>query len=215
MQHPNPAPSGSTIIGEGPKAPPRAHRDAPEIGVGFHVILGVLLGIVLAAASGPEFALWGFLAVLAIGLCIFVWGVVALGTVVRRLRGIRTGRLWWFAIAPVAGVMVLGMLSTDLPLQLRWAVGRGDFEKVAETAAPNLTRSQVRDMGGSRTIGTYPVSRVYQQGDAVIFRTGAGFADTGFAYLPTGAFPELENGNFESPHFSSIGGDWYTWSASW
>jgi hypothetical protein len=45
--------------------------------------------------------------------------------------------------------------------------------------------------------------------------TGLFFDDAGFAYLPHGPDDRLGNGAFEAPSFRSLGGGWYSWTASW
>jgi hypothetical protein len=39
--------------------------------------------------------------------------------------------------------------------------------------------------------------------------------DSGFAWLPHGPDPSMENGSFERPEFRHLSGPWYAWTASW
>ena len=68
-------------------------------------------------------------------------------------------------------------------------------------------------------IGEYDVETTafrVASGAIIYDTTGTGFLDdAGFAYLPNGPDPSLENGNFENPQFKHLGGHWYSWSASW
>lgn len=67
------------------------------------------------------------------------------------------------------------------------------------------------------TFGSYRIIAAYHVPGGVVFqeRNGNLFDDAGFAYLPGGPTPDLENGSFESPIFRHLGGAWYSWTASW
>ncbi|MBM7785503.1 hypothetical protein [Tenggerimyces flavus] len=66
-------------------------------------------------------------------------------------------------------------------------------------------------------MGSYEVIRVETVPGGVLFYEANGnlFDDAGFAYLPGGPTPELENGGFESPNYRHLGGPWYAFTASW
>jgi len=73
--------------------------------------------------------------------------------------------------------------------------------------------------GKPQRIGTYGILAWERVDQGVIFWESHGalspFNDAGFAYLPNGPSDGLQNGSFEDPHFRSLGGSWYAWTASW
>jgi hypothetical protein len=161
---------------------------------------------------GFAFFLWsGSAALLFLGSV--VWGVRLVAYALARRRGRAEGRARWFLIAPAAGVLALTLILADVPLRARWYIGRSDFEAVVDEAMEDEDYSSIE----SQRIGLYNITYVYRQAEAVIFyeRTGVLSDDAGFAYLPNGPFPELENGGFERPEFRHLGGPWYAWTASW
>jgi hypothetical protein len=109
-------------------------------------------------------------------------------------------------VAPVAGALVWGALAVDAPLRARWLASRPAFEAAVESAGADDGR-----------IGLFSIRHVRRDGEAVIFTeaNGAFFDDAGFAYLPDGPHPGLENGSFESPQYTHLGGPWYSWAAGW
>jgi hypothetical protein len=128
-------------------------------------------------------------------------------------RNSAAGRARWLLLAPAAGVLALALITADVRLQVRWNVSRSAFEDVVDEAMRDEDYASLQH----GRLGLYRVGEVYRQGEAVIFyeRTGALGDDAGFAYLPDGPFPELENGGFERPRFRHLGGPWYAWTASW
>lgn len=160
----------------------------------------------------PSVALFLGLAVLGV-----VWLALLAHAITRLAQRRPYERVWWLAIAPAAVVVTAGLLVADVPLQARWQLSRPAFEEVADGAAPGLARTETRPLEDGGRIGSYQTWMAYQQGEAVIFHVrGGGFIDdSGFAYLPEGPFPELETGSFERPEFTSLGGGWYRWTASW
>jgi hypothetical protein len=65
-------------------------------------------------------------------------------------------------------------------------------------------------------VGNYDVEPdAYRVKGGMIIFDSRGIADAGFAYLPDGPYPELENGSFEAPDYLPLGDGWYSWSASW
>jgi hypothetical protein len=157
--------------------------------------------------------------IVAVGAVVWLVRVVG-GVVVRRKTVSRFSlRLSpWYLVAPVMGLLVLALASSSVPLRMRWMLAKGDFEKVVRQHAPAPTaRTEWIDFVVPALIGSYKIESAARVGDGVIFYhgTGAFFDDAGFAYLPTGPFPELESGSFENPQFYSLGGGWYVWTASW
>lgn len=180
----------------------------------FHLVLVVPALIWLWSWSVPgfNFLLW-MPSALALGIGALVWGVRLLTYLLARIRGHQTRGGRWFPIAPACGVLALGLVVANVPLEARWATSRSDFDDVVDVALEDDDYRSIED----QRLGLYTVTAVYRQGDAVIFyeRTGSFSDDAGFAYLPDGPFPELENGGFERPQFRHLSGPWYAWTASW
>lgn len=164
------------------------------------------------SVPGFIFDVWlGAIALLGAG--VLVWAARSATYLMARRRGRNSGMARWFLVAPAAGIIVLALILVDAPLRPRWAMSRSAFEGVVQEAMKDESFSSTE----SRRLGSYEVFYVYRQGEAVIFYedNGAFFDDAGFAYLPNGPFPELENGGFERPKFQHLGGRWYAWTASW
>lgn len=180
----------------------------------FHLALVIPTLIWLWSWSVPgfNFLLWTTSA-LALGIGAILWGGRLLTYLLARFRGRQTGGGQRFLVAPVCGVLALGLVIADAPLEARWALSRADFDAVVDVALTDDTYSSIED----QRLGLYTVTHVYRVGDAVIFyeRTGSFSDDAGFAYLPDGPFPELESSGFERPQFRHLGGPWYAWTASW
>jgi hypothetical protein len=161
---------------------------------------------------GGDFFLFA-MASLVLGCFALLWILKLLAAVQRR------DRAWiWFAVAPMCGVAVLALLVADVPLQARWALSRGAFEDVAESAiAPAGGSSSWAEVNVPERIGLYDVVSAVRVPQGVIFweATGNFMDDAGFAYLPDGPAEVEANGSFESPRFHHLDGPWYTWTASW
>jgi len=84
-----------------------------------------------------------------------------------------------------------------------------------EAADPAPNDSGVLD--GPGRLGWFDIDRVSREGDVVLLfeHDGALLDNAGFAYLPDGPDPDLENGTFESPSYTHLGGPWYAFTASW
>jgi hypothetical protein len=180
----------------------------------FHAALVLPALGLLWSHSVPGFAffLWfGSVGLLFVGAV--VWGVRLLMYALAKRRRHAEGRARWFLLAPAAGVVALALIVADVPLKARWALSRSDFAAVVDEAFEEGDFASTED----QRIGLYNVTHLYRQGEAIIFyeRTGMFSDDAGFAYLPNGPFPELENGGFERPEFRHLGGPWYAWTASW
>jgi hypothetical protein len=164
--------------------------------------------------SYPGFGPLSFMAG-ALGLVVgaAVWIVRALLYLRAKNDASRQRRPRLFAVAPLAGLFVVALLWTDVPLRLRWALAKGDFEERLPAALADDEYFDIK----TRRFGTYKITSIERNHEAVIFHESAGnlFDDAGFAYLPNGPRPALENGNFEVPQWTPLGGHWYAWTASW
>lgn len=109
------------------------------------------------------------------------------------------------------------LLGLSVPLRLRWLLSESAFENLVRDLPATDAPTQAVDLPVPQRLGLYELSHAYRQGNGVIFyeSTGDFLDDAGFAYLPTGPFPELESGSFEAPRFHHLGNAWYSWTASW
>jgi type IV secretory pathway protease TraF len=100
-----------------------------------------------------------------------------------------------------------------VPLRARWTASRPAFEAAVDEAMADADGSSSE----SRPIGLYHVTSTSRHGDAVIFteRTGAYEDNAGFAYLPDGPVPVLEDEAMDGTVFRHLDGRWYSWTASW
>lgn len=106
----------------------------------------------------------------------------------------------WFAVAPLAGALCLGVLAADLPLRARWAYAQGEFDRYVRQLPP---RGEALEAPGR--LGGYAVHDVHRIRHGVIFTTTAdSFFRAGFAWFPEGpSRPE---------RYDHLSGPWYTWS---
>jgi hypothetical protein len=187
-----------------------AHRSSLWV---FHAVVAVAAGCLLWAFSVPGISvLLAAGAVLVLGLATLLW---AAGVEAFRLRGTRSS--WWFLVTPAMGVMVVALLYAGLPLQARWALSRDAFEAVVDDLPEAPVGTEWTRLTVPGRLGAFRITAAYRvPGGAVFYEAnGSLFDDAGFAYLPGGPNPSLENGSFESPAFKHLGGGWYSWTASW
>jgi hypothetical protein len=122
-------------------------------------------------------------------------------------------RLVRWAIGPAGSVVLAVVLSLGLPLRARWTMSEDAFNR----AVAEIQQHPERAQSFSGRIGYYDITivRVVERGVLFYDSKGAFIDDAGFAFLPDGPYPELENGGFERPAFRHLGGPWYSWIASW
>lgn len=174
----------------------------------MHALLAIPVCLLLWGFSGPG------LGIFTVGLALL--GLAAFGVtwVVRVAAYAANGgrRFGIFALAPAVVVLVFVLLVTGVPAQLRWAVSRPAFDRVAVDLAVSP------DTATPGRIGLYNVGHVENvPGGWIIYEDGgSGFVDdAGFAYLPAGPTADLGDGSWENPRFHHLGGPWYSWTASW
>ncbi len=200
----------------GPPALELVSHSAP--GWWFNGCVAFAAAGVMWAVSAPGFAFFPFLmsggALALLGL---VWLIRVIGWGIDRHRGRSPAGAAQFLVAPVLCLVAWGLIAIDAPLQARWLASRSSFEAVVNHAPPASSSTDWIEFEAEDRIGLYRVRSASRVRDGVIFyeANGALFDDAGFAYLPTGPFPELDTGSFESPQFRSLGGGWYAWTASW
>lgn len=187
-----------------------AAERVPRPGLWFH--LGCALFVVLAfwTFSTPGVGLLRFVAT---GFLVVVLGVWWLALVV-----LARGRAWSdrsarrrYAVAPAALVVVAMMIVGSVPLRLRWRTSTDAFDRAA---AAYEASGAVPAPG---RYGSYRITAVRIVPGGLLFdeETDNGLDDAGFAWLPDGPTPALENSGFERPSWVHLGGPWYAWTASW
>lgn len=186
----------------------------------FHSALVPGAAILLWNASLPGFSPLYIAGIWLLGLGAIVWSIRLVGRVMSSRKGYAKQGLRgyaWFAVAPVAGLLVLALNYSNVPLRARWTIAKGDFVSVLRSAPLPTSRTEWEDFVAPARIGTYEISKAVRVGDGVIFfeSTGNLLGVAGFAYLPTGPLPELDTGWFENPQYFALGGGWYAWTASW
>lgn len=176
----------------------------------FHGAVAAVALVTVIGATDPGLNGWALFAIFGWVTVVVVWlGRVALfGLALARKRA--EGRVASFLLGPLIAVLAFAVVSGDIPLRARWAVGRSAFEDYIERPdvrpfSPESVRFDARER-----LGTYEVRRIEQQGDDWYFETGQGFlfTDYGFAFLPRG--PEQQ-----SPYlYQHLDGPWYVYSYS-
>lgn len=187
-------------------------------GAKFHLVVGLAGLLLLISVSVPGVAFFsGLAAAYVLGIGAVVWVVRGLLFVLARRDGRAHGAARWFLVAPLGGLLVVALVLADVPLRARFSLSEAAFDRALELAPAETSLDEQEHFEVPDRIGSYRITDAYRQGDAVIFyeRTGSLVDDAGFAYLPSGSFPELENGGFERPSFRHLQGDWYAWTASW
>ena len=149
-----------------------------------------------------------------------MWVVRLVAYLWARIRHRHAGPARWFAVAPAMLVLTVATVSTALPLQIRWWLGRPDFDAVVANAPPTPpapAEPLTIAVAAPGRVGTYGVRAVAKRRDALLFmERNSNFdysslqcGDGGFAYLPGGPFDAREFAALNNPRFSSLGDGWY------
>ncbi len=177
-----------------------------------HLGFALPLGALLWATSYPGIDLVVFvLAASLVAVLAIVWFVRFVAWF-RSCHRRRDGR---WAIAPIMLMAVALAVSLHLPLRARFGLAKEDFDNFARAANAAGPSEDWTLLQPPDRIGSYGIVRAYQAGRNVILfeATGKGLDNAGFAYLPEGPDATLTNVHFEDPHFRSLGGKWYAWTA--
>lgn len=220
--YPSPPPPPAGAIGRGGRvfpwiaAPPRWT---------FHGVVAVPTLWLLWTASDPRGG--GFLVWVAMGLALLVaagvWCVLALAWVIARIRGSAVGSWRWLVVAPVCGLLFVGLLRADVPLRARWLGSLPALDRIAAADVAATDSTEIAPIEVPGLVGTYRVERASRVGDDTWVYVPIGLWDgpfllaAGFAHLPNGPSDDfLAGGEFyERIEYEHLGGDWYAWSGYW
>ena len=162
----------------------------------FHALL-VPLGLALlwnASLPGDDFLLIMVVTFLVV-LAAVVWAVRVLAFIATRRRF-----SWWLVVAPVAGLVVLSLDVTNLPLRARFQLSRTAFDRSATASSPETEARQ--------RIGLYTIQWVSDEDDQILYSEVHGcdmLCDAGFLYAPHGARADA------GMTVSHLTGPWYTY----
>ena len=170
------------------------------------VLLAVASTLAVASLPGSMFFVLAPLALLWIA-CAGIWIALVVLDVRRRRSSAVTLGVAWVVVA------IAVVSHTDTPLQVRFELARSAFDDAGATMPAGEDFIYDR-----RLVGTYMIRSMERVDGGVIMAEEIGDSlinDAGFAYLPAGPTPDLENGSFESPQWHDLGGGWWSWTASW
>lgn len=190
-------------------------------------VVAVAVLVIVSRPTGAAGLWWFALPILGL-LSVGCWLVIAVHSFVRRRLPLG------LVIAPLIGVLTVGLVYTSTASKVRFAVrDRHAFEAVvAQAPAPvialpdrDLTEDEsyraYTDFPGPcpSSIGTLHIRdcATFPAGYLFYDRAGSGLLDDGgVAYMPAGApSHDVGNGSFESPHFQHLAGPWYAFTSSW
>jgi len=190
----------------------------PAPGRLFHVLFAAAALLLLWSWSYPGFDLLTLLLAGAGLLALGAWWLLAL--VVQAFR--RRPQREWFLFAPVVVVLIIGLMTANGPLLVRWQFSKAAFNReVGSVLAYKPLAAGGGDweyVGAPGRIGSYCISDVRRVPGGLLFDEchGALFDNAGFGWFPDGPDAKaLDNGSFEAPDFTHLGGPWYAWTASW
>ncbi|WP_327140023.1 hypothetical protein [Nocardia sp. NBC_01327] len=105
-------------------------------------------------------------------------------------------------LAPALIVLTAVLLVLQIPQDLGWRMSRPALEKAAAACAD--TRSDTR-------IGLYTFDYIRKTPEGCTFSlAGSGLGPDGFAYIPSGAAPELPATALVGDRYTPLGGPWFT-----
>lgn len=169
-----------------------------------------LLVLWSATLPGGSLLLW-LIGVVALFWLAVVWVIRVLVFLIRRRR-----LSAWLAVAPLAGLAVLGLISIDAPLKARWILAEPSFARAAEDITAS---SEPADAWEDQHIGTYRIDGVNVVGNGVTFWLAPDwvglFCWHGFAYAPDAvsrAELPADSGRGVRNSVVELGDGWYAWT---
>jgi hypothetical protein len=180
----------------------------------FHglAVLGLLLLLYSFSYPGSAYKAAFVAGFLLIGLAV-VWVVRLVAVRRAKGRGQPVGSIGLFAVFPVIVVVCLALCFAGIPLQVRWSASKGAFDTQVRKVEASHSFFLPKNLGGSRTIGSYAISSVGKIGTAVRFDTKEGdfLGRAGFVWAPHGITPAIRK-TFSHPTFTHLNSHWYAWT---
>lgn len=208
----HPAPPATTPPPDPPHARPGLWHRAP--GWLFHAVAAVGAAGLLLSDSYPTGGfmplLFGFWVLLG---CAALWLARLVAYLAGRSRH-RSGPAWPFAVAPVAGVLVVAIAASGFPLQARWGLSEGAFDARADALVARVEAGEAKpgsNLIRNDRVALYTVAFAHVDEDGNVFFSieGSGFIDGGgFARFPDGP---PEPSDLHESEYQHLGGDWYTY----
>ncbi|MCU1648758.1 MAG: hypothetical protein JWN03_9033 [Nocardia sp.] len=161
------------------------------------VLIGVCcLGILWAFASRGD----TLTALLYAGGGLLVLGVVWL--MLALVGGIAYRTYLLSALAPVLIALTAGLLLLQIPQDLGWRMSKPALERAA---------AECTDSRSDTRIGLYTFDYIRKTPEGCTFSlAGSGLGPDGFAYIPSGAAPEVPAKALVGDHYTALGGPWFT-----
>jgi hypothetical protein len=170
---------------------------------GFHLLCLVFAIGWLWESSSPGTTATTYLLLALLAGMALVWLIWVIATIAaqRRLR-------WWMAVAPLGGLLVVGLVTANVPLHVRWAGSQDAF--AAALATPDFGTNANEDgyLSPPEQLGTYEIIGFSREGDRAQFEDSSSFCGaSGFAYLPDGD-PSVIGGG-DATTSVDLGEDWF------
>ncbi len=179
--------------------------------------IATAIAICLAASwPGVHFGLM-VAAFFLFGISAILWLILAFRTLNQRTKH----RLFHLGLAPLLAAASLTVLFSGWATQVRFVADRPSFDASIKSLEPVGNLNDQIPLDVPERIGTQPVARAAQAGEAVIFHSTDGglTGHAGYAYLPDGpdqrVIATVDKPIEPTASFQSLGGGWYVFRASW
>lgn len=123
-------------------------------------------------------------------------------------------------LSVASGLALLSVRDNDdgVPRRQHWESDQAAFDGLAhDLPAPPPPGSNRTPFSVPNKVGSYELETIAYRVTcgAMFYDAGASTSshDKGFAYLPDGPAPSVQNSSFGQPRFRHLGGAWYSWAA--
>lgn len=127
-----------------------------------------------------------------------------------------------FLIAPIAALLLGGLLWTEAPFHVRWAAGQNAFDAAVAALPPGEAtedwHSDDDSLDVPGRVGSYRIDSAERVPGGVLFEVPGGcgsYPYSGFGWFPSPPDPEaVSDLDFSKPVFWHLDGPWYGWCAT-